>query len=182
MRHISNSRTIQCLDTLFSIQQFICCNQSKNGMIVAVVFYSNRMWENLWAKLDFVICLFWLVPGCTSKSRLLFSLVLLKGELFLDTLDLWQSALLILEPIEVTKLWYLQCSQHVRTVNRYFYFVTRPCSFKQVTIYNQMQASSMQDNDKFPSSSIVNCCTDVIFQLASFSSLFLYKCLKIWLF
>lgn len=72
--------------------------------------------------------------------------------------------------------------QHVRTVNRYFYFVTRPYSFKQVTIYNQMQASSMQDNDKFPSSSIVNCCTDVIFQLASFSSLFLYKCLKIWLF
>uniref|UniRef100_A0A8C9HU56 Uncharacterized protein n=1 Tax=Piliocolobus tephrosceles TaxID=591936 RepID=A0A8C9HU56_9PRIM len=41
-----------------------------------------------------------------------------------------------------------------------------------------MQTSSMQDNDKFPSSSIVNCCTDVIFQLLSFSSLFLYKCLK----
>lgn len=112
----------------------------------------------------------------------LFSLVMLKGELFLDTLGLWQSALLILESVEVTKLWYFQCSQHVRTVNRYFYFVTRPCSFKQVTICNQMQTSSMQDNDKFPSSSIVNCCTDVIFQLASFSSLFLYKCLKIWLF
>uniref|UniRef100_A0A8D0H329 Uncharacterized protein n=1 Tax=Sphenodon punctatus TaxID=8508 RepID=A0A8D0H329_SPHPU len=24
---------------------------------------------------------------------------------------------------------------------------------------------SMQDNDKFPSSSVVNCCTDVIFSL-----------------
>lgn len=105
-----------------------------------------------------------------------------KGRAVLDTLGLWQSALLILESIEVTKLWYFQCSQHVRTVNRYFCFVTRPCSFKQVTICNQMQTSSMQDNDKFPSSSIVNCCTDVIFQLASFSSLFLYKCLKIWLF
>lgn len=63
-----------------------------------------------------------------------------------------------------------------------FPFVTRPCSSTQVTVCNQMQTSSMQDNDKFPSHSIVNYCTDVIFQLLSFSSLFLYKCLKIWLF
>uniref|UniRef100_A0A5F8H0V9 Uncharacterized protein n=1 Tax=Monodelphis domestica TaxID=13616 RepID=A0A5F8H0V9_MONDO len=46
-----------------------------------------------------------------------------------------------------------------------------------------MQTSSMQDNDQFPSSSIVNCCTDVVFSIIhEFQQLILVQMFKIWLF
>uniref|UniRef100_A0A671DVL3 Uncharacterized protein n=1 Tax=Rhinolophus ferrumequinum TaxID=59479 RepID=A0A671DVL3_RHIFE len=41
-----------------------------------------------------------------------------------------------------------------------------------------MQTSSMQDNDKFPSSSVVNCCTYVVFQLPGFQQLILVQMFK----
>lgn len=57
------------------------------------------------------------------------------------------------------------------------FFVTRPCSLKQVTVCNQMQTSSMQDNDKFPSRSIVNYCTGVI-SITKFQQLILVQMFK----
>lgn len=65
------TQELQCLDTSFSIQQLICWHQSKNWMTVAVVFLITEC-ENLWAELYFVICLFWILPSCTSKSHVHF--------------------------------------------------------------------------------------------------------------
>lgn len=77
-----------------STRQLIYRNQSKSR-VAAAVFAAERESWGLWTVVDFVICRFWLLPSCTSKSHvsglppypqpLLTGFV--KGELsFLDTL------------------------------------------------------------------------------------------------
>lgn len=157
-------------------------------MAVTVVFCSSRMWEL--ASLDKVrlchlpiLAFTKLYLGVTCPFPTPHTLVMLTGELlFLDTLHLWQNELLVLKSVEFTKLHYLWCFQHVRI--KIIFPLLPGLVHKQVIVCDQMWTRPVlcRIMIKFPSSSIVNCCTDVVFQLPSFSSLFLYKCLKIRLF